>query len=93
MNDAKKNPFTPQRTAERAAKRMEQSDVIVTLRRLLAAVVRKHGTLDRLTLSRDEIEAVAGGAIAVEDRPDGTIVLRLKGAPRAASNLITPLKH
>lgn len=72
--------FTPAQQEGRKQKRLEQSDVIVTLRRLMAAMIRKHGTFDRLYLSRAEVEAVMGGELKVADRPDGTIELRLVGA-------------
>lgn len=57
----------------------EKADlVITTLRRILAATIRKHGVLDTLTLTRAEIEAVKDGELKVADDPHGNIRLMLK---------------
>lgn len=61
---------------------LSMQQTIDTMRLLLAACVRKYGVIDMLALSPNQIEDVQFGKLEVEDKPDGTIVLRIReGAP------------
>jgi hypothetical protein len=66
---------------------LDQETVIETFRRLLAAIIRKHGTLDVIHLDRREIEAVLNGALRVKELATGVALsIRIDGK----GPLITP---
>lgn len=71
-------PKAPKPTKRLRPQPLDQQDVITTLRRILAATIRKHGVLDTLTLTRAEIEAVKDGELKVGDDQHGNIRLILK---------------
>lgn len=62
------------------AKELNDRDVIATFRVILAACVQQYGVLNTLILTRKEMEAAGVGTLSVTDRPDGSIVLKVKGA-------------
>lgn len=57
-------------------------EVIKTMRLLLAACVSEYGVLNRLVLTRRQLESVEQGELKVADRPDGTIVLTIKSVKK-----------
>lgn len=57
--------------------RLSDKDVIATFRVLLATCVQQYGVLDRLVLTREQLEAAGTGALKVEDKKDGSIVLKV----------------
>jgi hypothetical protein len=61
------------------AKRLNQDDVVNTMRLLLAVAVQQYGVMNMLVMTRKELEAAAEGTLTVQDRSDGSIVLRVKG--------------
>lgn len=70
-----------------SARVLSMQQTIDTMRLLLAACVRKYGVIDMLALSPEQIAAVQSGNLQVEDKPDGTIILRIRdAAPGLAMN-------
>ena len=68
---------------------LNKDDVIKTLRVILAACVKKQGTLNKLVLSRADLERAGNGTLSVEDRPDGSIKLSIrKDAPAPTSRIL-----
>jgi len=64
------------------------------MRLLMAAIVRKFGTLDVITLSPVEVQAVQQGDIRIIDDPTGLIKIgmRIKGqAPHMGPKIISRL--
>lgn len=57
------------------------ADVIKTFRVLLAACVKKQGVLNKLVLSRADLERAGEGKLKVEQRPDGSIKLSIEKEP------------
>lgn len=63
---------------------LEDADVIKTFRVLLAACVKKQGVMNKLVLSRADLERAGAGKLKVEQRPDGFIKLSIeKSSPKA----------
>jgi len=60
---------------------LEEADVIKTFRNLLAACVKKQGLLNKLVLSRADLELAGEGKLKVEQRPDGSIRLSIEKSP------------
>lgn len=67
--------------------KLEEAEVIQTMRLLLAACVKKQGLLNKLVLSRADLERAATGKLKVEQRADGSIRLSIeKDAPKLLVN-------
>ena len=60
--------------------RLKTSDVIATFRVILATCVQQYGKMGELTLTRAQMEAAGSGTLSVTDLPDGSVVLKIKGA-------------
>lgn len=60
--------------------RLQDKDVIKTFRVLLATCIQQYGKFGTLTLSRAALEAAGDGTLSVTDKPDGSIVLKIKHA-------------
>lgn len=60
----------------RAAKQrcLDQEAVIDTFRRLLAAIVLKHGTVQTLHIDRNDIAAAGSGQVRVQEMPTGIVI-------------------
>jgi len=61
--------------------KLEEAEVIQTFRVLLAACVKKQGLLNKLVLSRADLERAGEGKLKVEQRPDGSIKLSIEKSP------------
>lgn len=48
---------------------LDQQTTLDTFRLLLSAIIRKHGTLDVISLTREEIQTVGSGDLRVMDDP------------------------
>ena len=62
-------------------KNLSDKDVISTFRTLLATAVYRHGVLNRLVLSVEDLDACQSGKLSVQQLPDGSIELRIKKLP------------
>ena len=62
-------------------KNLSDKDVIATFRTLLSTVVYRHGTLNRLVIAREDLEACQSGRLSVQQLPDGSVELRIKALP------------
>ena len=62
-------------------KNLSDKDVIATFRTLLSTVVYRHGTLNRLVISREDLEACQSGKLSVQQLPDGSVELRIRALP------------
>ena len=66
----------------RKSRQLAEQDVIRTFRILLATCIQHYGTLGTLVLTARQLEAASEGTLSVADRPDGSIVLKIKGGKK-----------
>lgn len=62
---------TPAKSPPPTQREIDQTSTIDTMRLLMAAMIRKHGTLDTVYLTRAEIENVKDGDLRIVDDAKG----------------------
>ena len=63
-------------------KTLSDKDVIATFRTLLAACVHRHGVLNRLVISEEDLQSCESGRMTVQQLPNGSIELKIRAVPK-----------
>ena len=81
----------PAKSPPPTQREIDQSTTIDTMRVLMAAIIRKHGTLDTIYLTRAEIESVKDGDLRIVDDAKGIhLAIRVgKASPLLRPRLLT----